>query len=130
MVIVLLNRKGGVGKTTLAVNIGVSLARIGARVLLIDADPHGSALDWATARNGSPLFPVIGLPRATLHRDMNALINNYVHVLIDGTPRTADIARSAILAADRVIVPSPTLAVRRMGDPRGRRAPLGSSCLQ
>ena len=105
MIIGLLNQKGGVGKTTLAVNIGASLARTGARVLLVDADPQGSALDWAAARNGEPLYPVVGLPRATLHREIEALARDYDHVLIDGPPRVTDIARSAILASNRVVVP-------------------------
>ena len=105
MIIGLLNQKGGVGKTTLSVNLAASLARTGARLLLIDADPQGSALDWAAAREGESLFSVIGFPRATIHKEIGKIGQGYDHIIIDGPPRVTDLSRSAIMASDVVLIP-------------------------
>lgn len=105
MIIGVLNQKGGVGKTTLSVNLAASLTRQGSRVLLIDADPQGSSLDWAAARNGSPLFSVVGFPRPTIHKEIEQIGQGYDHIIIDGPPRVTDLARSAILTSDIVLIP-------------------------
>jgi len=105
MIIALLNQKGGVGKTTLAVHIAEAISRTGKSVLLVDADPQGSALDWSENRPDNPSFPVIGLPKANLHKELPALAKNYDVVLIDGPPRVNEIARAAIMASDIVLIP-------------------------
>lgn len=104
-VISILNQKGGVGKTTLAVHLATALSRKGRKVLLLDADPQGSALDWAAARQGEPAFPVVGLPKASIHKELSTLAKDYDLVLIDGPPRVYDVARSAIMASDLVVIP-------------------------
>ncbi len=104
-VIAILNQKGGVGKTTLAVHIATAFARTGKKVLLLDADPQGSALDWAAARHGEPLFPVVGLPKHSIHKELPTLAASYDLVIIDGPPRVYDVARSAIMASDLILVP-------------------------
>ena len=108
MIVAFLNQKGGVGKTTLALNLAARWAAEGRRVTVLDADPQASALDWAQARSHAGLpraFGVVGLPRDTLHQEAPDLARAADHVVIDGPPRVAALLRSALLAADLVVMP-------------------------
>ena len=105
MIIGVLNQKGGVGKTTVAVNLAAAFAKSGSRVLVVDADPQGSAMAWSSTRESEPLFPVVGMAKPTLHRDLPRLAANYDIVIIDGAPRVNELGRSAILASDLVLIP-------------------------
>jgi chromosome partitioning protein len=104
MIISFLNQKGGVGKSTLALNTAACLARRGHRILLIDADPQQTAAQWATLRQETP-FTIASLARAKMARDAMTLAADYTHTIIDGPARGQDIAHSVVIASDLVIVP-------------------------
>lgn len=105
MIIGCLNGKGGSGKTTLSLGVAAELAQRGARVLLIDADPQGTASEWHAVRDTPSPFAVVRVDRAVLHREMPKLRRGYDHVVIDGPPRNADLQKSALLACTHVFVP-------------------------
>lgn len=105
MILTFQNQKGGVGKTTLSLHLAHLLTLRSYRVLVIDADPQGSARDWLEARTSAAPFSVVGLDRPTIHRDIGQLMEHYDVIVIDSPPRVTDIARSAILAADLIIIP-------------------------
>jgi chromosome partitioning protein len=109
VIVAFLNQKGGVGKTTLALHVAGAWAVEGKRVVVIDADPQRSALDWSEqrAKEGLPrLFGVLGLARDTLHVEAPEIVRDVNHVLIDGSSRIAALFRSAMLAADLALVPA------------------------
>jgi chromosome partitioning protein len=105
MIVSVLNQKGGVGKTTIAVNLAACFSRARQRVLLVDADPQGSALAWSGARQVEPLFTVVGMAKPTLHRELPALAKPYDVVVIDGAPRVNELGRAVIMASDLVLIP-------------------------
>lgn len=102
-VIAVLNQKGGAGKTTIATHLARAIQLDGNDVLLVDSDPQGSARDWAAVREDQPVT-VVGIDRPTIERDLKNLAKKDV-VVIDGAPQAADLAVSAIKAADFVLIP-------------------------
>lgn len=104
MIISFLNQKGGVGKTTLSVNVAACLARQERKVLLIDADKQGSANTWASLRS-EPAFQVVSMARENMAKEALRLATDFDYTVIDGPPHAEQIARSCIIASDFVVLP-------------------------
>ena len=102
-VIAVLNQKGGSGKTTIATHLARALQLDGNGVLLVDSDPQGSARDWAAVREEQPVT-VVGIDRPTIERDLKHIARKDF-VVIDGAPQAADLAVSALKAANFVLIP-------------------------
>ncbi len=100
------NTKGGVGKSTLAVNLAIVAASKGSKVLLVDADPQASSLQFLNAREDSrPKFTGIQLLQPIIHKQLPDLAAAYDFVFIDVGGRDAPVFRSALIAANTIVIP-------------------------
>lgn len=107
--IAVLNPKGGVGKTTITLNLARAFQQAGARVLIIDSDPQGSARDWSQAsqshRHSNDMPIVVGVDRPLLEKSIAQLRDAFDIILIDGAAKLQDMTASALRAADVVLIP-------------------------
>jgi chromosome partitioning protein len=109
-IIAVCNQKGGPGKTTLTMQLAGSLARRGSKVLVVDADPQGSATRWAASAEDEAPFPasVVGLSAAgaKVHREVKKFVDDYHYIVIDCPPAAdSTVPQSALLISDLALVP-------------------------
>ncbi len=113
--VALLNLKPGTGKTTSAVWLAHVFVQAGKQVLLVDADPSGSALEWSDLAAMNPEVPpkaafpfrIVALPSRGLHQRVPEIAHNDDVVIIDA-PQLEDhaaIARSAMRYVDEILIP-------------------------
>lgn len=103
-VIAFLNGKGGVGKTTLAINVAWCLSRLGFNVAVIDTDAQGSVVNWA---NESCPFTIY---QAATDREVYNIKKitsryKYDYVIIDGAAQISAISAAAVMVSDVVLIP-------------------------
>jgi len=104
VIISLVNQKGGVGKTTIAINLASYLSEKGHRVLLVDGDPQGSVLQWQSISDDHP-FEVKHAPSASVLSNRKALSKKNDHVIIDAPPAMGEITRAILAVSDLAVVP-------------------------
>lgn len=107
MIIAVVSQKGGTGKTTVVTNLAACYAAQGREVMLVDADPQHSALDWKADRPPAlPQVHALQLPEKNLFQAVQHLRQQYDLMLIDGGGRITATARAAVAAADFLILPT------------------------
>lgn len=107
IVIAVAQSKGGVGKTTLAVNVAGEITRYDRSVTLVDADPQGGACRWAEPRRLD--FPVnreLLSPRNPLLWVRNVLKSGSDFVIVDLPAGFGPAFEAAVMIADLLVVPS------------------------
>jgi len=109
-IIAVVNQKGGSGKTTVSMQLAGALVRRGNKVLVVDADPQGTATRWAASALDETPFPasVVGLSAASakVHREVKKFIDDYNYIIIDCPPAAdSPVPQSALLIADLALVP-------------------------
>ena len=100
-VVAFLNEKGGPGKSTLATNVATALHRQGRKVVLVDADPQGTARDWRAASPGNAnLPPVVAIDR---HQTLaTSLASLSADIVIIDAPAKAESMAAAIVRVSHV----------------------------
>jgi len=109
-ILAVVNQKGGVGKTTVSMQLAGTLALRNCRVLVVDADPQGTASRWAASAPDDQPFPAVVVSLAAagnkLHREVVKLARDYEYIILDCPPAVDSInSRSALLIADLALVP-------------------------
>jgi chromosome partitioning protein len=109
MIVTVGNTKGGVGKTTLAVNLAIARALMGREVWLIDGDRQGTAQTAISIRSENGHMPGISCATypdgATLRAQVQQQASKFDDIIIDAGGRDSTALRAALVLSDILLVP-------------------------
>lgn len=108
MILTVGNTKGGVGKTTLAVNLAIALSLAGRDLLLVDGDEQGTATTFTHLRSerlGSAGYTAVSLVGAALRSQVRQLAPKYDDIIIDVGGRDNGSLRAALTVTQTLLVP-------------------------
>jgi len=109
MIITVGNTKGGVGKTTIALNLAIARALAGRDVWLVDGDRQGTAQTAVTVRAESGKAPALACAHYpdgnTLRTQVLQMAKKFDDVIIDAGGRDSTALRSALAVTDALVIP-------------------------
>lgn len=108
MILTIGNVKGGVGKTTLALNFAIARARVGGDVLLVDADEQKTALTFTALREELTRlsdYTAVSLTGAAVRTQILKLAPKHTDIIIDVGGRDTGSFRAALTVSDTLLVP-------------------------
>jgi len=101
--IALLNGKGGVGKTTTAINLAFGISRRGHSVVLVDTDPQGSVSNYYDEEK-CPFGLVHACEEKEIYR-VRKMLSSYDYIIIDGAAAISSTTAAAVMVSDAVVIP-------------------------
>ncbi|MCD6422851.1 MAG: AAA family ATPase [Elusimicrobia bacterium] len=114
LIIAIINGKGGVGKSTVSINLAGALDKKGKSVFLVDSDPQGTVSDWYGSRKKQPVEKLLHKNLFITDAPWNAekltaklkqLSRNYDYVIIDCGPANDSIEKTVLTLSNYAIIP-------------------------